>query len=428
MSEPAGQNDASASGSAAASAGAGLSVSDIKIGQIIGRFRIVTRLGKGVMGWVVRADDIALQRPVALKLLPAAGDDEAQRKRVEQAVREARSAAQLIHPGIVQIYEIAKAGGLTVIAMEVLEGGSLEELVKTEGKIYWRRALEFGIQAADALAYAHERGIIHRDLKPANMMLSDSGHCKLTDFGLARAEFRHSEAEGPKIAGTPHYMAPEVLEGNTGPQTDIFALGGVLWFLLAGEPPYDVKGLADVKRVGRQIKLADLRQRRPDVPAKAVEVIRRALEADPDERYVTAREFAAALLEAQYTAAAETPASRPEEQDKKKRRRGRREKPTKKNKASGPAEAPAAPVRVKRVSRLKWTFIGLMLGAAITGAAWGVTELVRPDPEPLIVPQGEPRPIESRDRGAAAPDAADDGQEQTGPPDEADDPPDSPQP
>jgi serine/threonine protein kinase len=289
-------------------------IADLKIGDRLGRFRVTGKLGRGSMGWVVRAQDITLKRAVALKLVPYKSDDEQQRTFGEQFIREARASAQLIHPGIVQIFEVGVDKGMIFIAMEILEGGTLEDIVGKDGAMDWQRAVKLCIQSADGLAYAHERGIVHRDIKPANIMLADSGHCKVTDFGLAHFDQAHGESDSPwKVVGTPLYMAPEAAKAKADARSDVFSLAGVLWFLLTGKPPFEIKHLADVLRVGKDIPLTPMRQLRQDLPPKLTKLLETALSHDAAFRHQSADDFGndlRQLLVAEDVAAAKPKANR----------------------------------------------------------------------------------------------------------------------
>ncbi len=262
-------------------------------GKRIGRFRIVRRIGRGAMGAVLLARDITLKREVALKLVPRKREDPKQRMWVEQFIREARSAAQLVHPHIVQIFEVGASSEFYYIAMEVVSNGTLEDLVRRHGPLECPEACELGAQAADALAYAHEQGVIHRDLKPANLLRTSRGHIKLADFGLVHVIDPDDQFDLPfKAIGTPYYMAPEMAEGRVSPQSDIFGLGAVVWYLLTGSPPFDLREAKDVMRVHVEIPLPDLRELRPDAPPALVAVLEKALAFDPADRHASAEQFA----------------------------------------------------------------------------------------------------------------------------------------
>jgi len=280
---------------------------ELKVGQKLGRFKVRGKLGQGAAGWVVRAEDMTLQRPVALKLLPFESQrDDSHRAAAEQFLGEARRAAQLVHPGIVQILEVGRTRDLVFIAMELLEGGTLEQKLEETGTLPWRRAVEWVIEASATLGYAHGRGVIHRDVKPSNLMLTETGHVKIMDFGLAYAELaaeadqadRQLGAPDKAVAGTPYFMAPEVIRATTSPRSDAFSMGATLWYLLTGKPPYDIRKLTDVARIGKDLRLGAFSEERPDVPAPIARVLGKALEPNPDARYADAAELAQALREA----------------------------------------------------------------------------------------------------------------------------------
>src|SRR5262245_46086187 len=197
----------------------------ISEGSRLGPYEILGPLGAGGMGEVYRARDPKLGREIAVKVLPAEiSEDAGRRQRFEQ---EARSASALNHPGIITIYDIGSEGGVTYIAMELVEGRPLRDLL-AEGPLPTRKILEIGAQAADGLSKAHAAGIVHRDLKPENLMISKDGFVKILDFGLAKLTETPSRGEsvlptavapptepGP-VMGTAGYMSPEQAGGQIG--------------------------------------------------------------------------------------------------------------------------------------------------------------------------------------------------------------------
>lgn len=215
----------------------------LEAGATLGKYRIVGHLGQGGMGTVFLAYDATLQRRLALKILKSADEDESSH---DLLLREARSASALNHPNICTIYEVGEENGRAYIAMEYIDGRPLCDLVDT-APLPLEDVLRYGIEAADALAHAHDRGIIHRDLKTGNAVVSSSGHLKIVDFGLAHragafspdASTVSEQSRSSVSAGTPYAMAPEQLRGkSTDARTDIWALGVLLYEILAAGRPF----------------------------------------------------------------------------------------------------------------------------------------------------------------------------------------------
>jgi serine/threonine-protein kinase len=266
-------------------------------GKRLGRFRLVALLGKGAMGKVFRAHDTTLDRHVALKTLPKIFKTSQFEIAAEQLIREARSAATIEHPHVVHIYEAGEYKGVHYIAMELLEGGTLHDLVKAVGQMDAVRACQLIAEAAEGLDHAHALGVVHRDIKPSNLMLTRGGRCKVVDFGLARVE----AASGKFVplgesVGTPQFLAPEVIQGQAATaQSDIYSLGVTLWFMLAGRAPF----VADSKHKTLQMQISsalpDIRQVRPDLPEGLVLALARAMAKRPEDRFDSAGQFAKAL-------------------------------------------------------------------------------------------------------------------------------------
>jgi serine/threonine protein kinase len=214
------------------------------IGQTLDHYRIESKLGEGGMGVVYEARDTHLDRPVAIKILPA--DKVADPGRKQRFVQEARAASALNHPNIVTIYDIRSQDGTDFIVMEHIKGRTLDQLIAAKG-MHPARALKYAVQIADAMAQAHGAGILHRDLKPSNIMVTDEGRAKLLDFGLAKLlepmdsladaitlGARPMTKEGA-VLGTAAYMSPEQAEGRpVDARSDIFSFGAVLYEILAG--------------------------------------------------------------------------------------------------------------------------------------------------------------------------------------------------
>ena len=269
-------------------------------GDRVGPYEIVEAIGAGGMGQVFRARDIRLNRDIALKTLsPAAVADPTRRERF---VREARAASALEHPHIAVIHEIGEADGVTFIAMELVRGEPLGEIV-TRGPIAPARALDLAIETAEALARAHEIGILHRDLKPANIMVTFEGHAKIIDFGIAKLLDRSSSeaetmtpgaaaTEAGAVIGTAAYMSPEQARGAPVDQrTDVFSLGTTFYEMLAGRPPFSRRSTVETMN-------AIIHDPLPSLPASlgsGVDDLRRILDKclakEPDDRYQGMRDL-----------------------------------------------------------------------------------------------------------------------------------------
>jgi serine/threonine-protein kinase len=269
-------------------------------GRTISRYELLERLGQGAMGVVWRARDRELLREVALKLLPA--DVVAEPLARATLLREARTASRLNHPNIATIYEVGEADGQVFIAMELVEGRPLRALIPPEG-MPGETAIRYGAQIARALAHAHSRHVVHRDLKSSNVMVTAGGDAKLLDFGLARTVVEAAAgktgtasvggASTGVIAGTPQYLAPELLEGGRpGPAGDIWALGVVLYEMCTGRMPFTSGHVAGVVTAILHSSPAPLPDR---INAGVRGVVMRCLAKDPAQRCPSAAEAAAAL-------------------------------------------------------------------------------------------------------------------------------------
>lgn len=273
-------------------------------GTRLGPYEIVALLGAGGMGEVYRARDARLDRIVAIKILPTAiAADSDQLRRFE---REARSASALNHPNIITIHELGQDGSTRYIAMELIEGQTLRELLRGGG-LPVRRVLEIATQVAEGLAKAHEAGIAHRDLKPENLMISKDGFVKILDFGLAKA----APAEGASaetsalsswetrpgmVLGTVQYMSPEQASGEALDfRSDQFSFGLVLYEMVTGKRAFVRKTPAEVLVAIMREQAEPVGAQNPDVPAPLCWAIERCMAKDPEKRYATTRDLAREL-------------------------------------------------------------------------------------------------------------------------------------
>jgi formylglycine-generating enzyme required for sulfatase activity len=249
------------------------------------------------MGHVYLAHDPHLDRDVAIKVLPRefAADEE----RVNRFLREARLAAKIQHPNTVIIHQVAVEDGLASIVMELLDGGSLEEIIAERGPMPWREATRAIRDAAAGLAAAHEIGLVHRDVKPANLMRTGKGVTKVVDFGLVRATEGNSQlTQQGMILGTPAYMAPEQWMGKEADaRADLYSLVCTYYYLLTGQPPYEAPSTPSLGYQHRYEPFPDPRKLVPDLPQAVCRVLARGAEKDPADRYQTAAELIAALDE-----------------------------------------------------------------------------------------------------------------------------------
>ncbi|MGA0122543.1 MAG: Stk1 family PASTA domain-containing Ser/Thr kinase [Gaiellales bacterium] len=254
-----------------------------------GRYRIVRRLGQGGMARVFLAQDESLHRPVAIKVLADRHSDDPHF--IERFQREARAAARLNHPNIVQVYDHAQVDGVSYIVQEYVEGETLKELIRREAPLEARRAITIALQILAALRVAHQQGVIHRDVKPQNILVQPDGKVKVADFGIASAG-ETEMTEAGSIVGTAQYLAPEQARGlAVGPPADLYAVGIVTYEMLSGRVPFE--GDAAVTVAMRHVQEAPepLGDRNPLVPADLESVVMRALAKDPRQRYQSADEM-----------------------------------------------------------------------------------------------------------------------------------------
>jgi eukaryotic-like serine/threonine-protein kinase len=265
-------------------------------GEVIAeRYELEELVGTGGMSTVYRARDQLLERYVALKVLhPHYADDE---EYVERFRREARSVAQLSHPHIVTVIDRGEDDGQQYIVFEYVDGENLKELIERTGPLPTRRAVEFALEIADALAFAHEHGLVHRDVKPQNVLITPDGDAKVTDFGIARSlEVEHGMTQTGTVLGTSNYLSPEQASGKpTTTSTDVYSLGVVVYELLTGDVPFPGENFVAIAMKHINELPPDLLDKRPDVPLRLAAAVDRAMEKDPDRRFATMDEFASEL-------------------------------------------------------------------------------------------------------------------------------------
>src|SRR5580693_6580145 len=265
----------------------------------IGRYRIEALLGTGAMGEVYRAHDPAIDRLVAIKVVrPELVAGSGGEQLLERFRREARAAGRRFHPNIVAIWDFGDDNGTPFLVMELVEGQSLDRLIKSSGTLPPVRSVSIITQVLSALGFAHTNGIVHRDIKPSNVMVLPGDQVKVADFGIARLEASEFTIVGD-LLGTPAYMAPEQLSG--GPidhRTDLFATGVILFEMLTGVIPFRGKSITEIMSFMERRGPEDLRALNPALPESLKLVIGKALAFDPATRYTSAAEFSAALHDA----------------------------------------------------------------------------------------------------------------------------------
>ena len=283
--------------------------SDPLLGQTLGEFEIVATIGHGGMGAVYKGFQRALNRFVAIKVLPEHLTSDA--AFIERFHREARAVAAVRHPNIIEVHTIGSERGYEFIAMEFVDGASLADLLRREGRLAPDRALELMKQVTSALAKAHAVGILHRDIKPANILLTSDGFAKVADFGLAKHEGVDVSvtATGASL-GTPLYMPPEVAQGKPADaRSDLYSLGATFYQAIAGKPPFD--GATPAELIIKHVNTPPppLHTLAPDCPAALCRIIHRLLSKNPAHRYSSAQKLLDALarIEARVVGGASVP-------------------------------------------------------------------------------------------------------------------------
>ena len=254
--------------------------------EFLGPYRIGEPLGRGGMGTVYSGKHEKTGQPVAVKLISESVSDEVKFRRRFDA--EIKSLQCLSHPGIVRIYGFGEEQGRLFYSMELVEGESLQKVIRREKRLEWRTTIDVAIQVCAALKHAHDIGVIHRDLKPANLVIGQQWDVKLVDFGIAKI-FGDSNTAAGSLLGTADYMAPEqATSEGISQRTDLYALGSVMYAMLAGRAPFTGKSVTQVISALQRDRPVPIDLIRPDLPQELVELIHQLLEKNPADRPPTA--------------------------------------------------------------------------------------------------------------------------------------------
>ncbi|HVN79592.1 MAG TPA: protein kinase, partial [Terriglobia bacterium] len=275
------------------------------LGHQLGSYQVLSLLGAGGMGVVYKARDTRLNRSVAVKVLPPDQLSDPERKR--RFIQEARAASALNHPNIITLHDIGSESGVDFVVMEYVAGKTLDQRIPRKG-MRLDEMLKLAIQMADALAAAHRAGIVHRDLKPGNVMVTEEGHVKVLDFGLAKltevergeGETRTLESltEQGMIIGTVSYMSPEQAEGKqVDARSDIFSFGAVLYEMVSGQKAFEGDSKMSTLAALLKQEPTPVSQRVPGIPQDLEKIINRCLRKDPARRFQTMADLKVALLE-----------------------------------------------------------------------------------------------------------------------------------
>jgi hypothetical protein len=267
---------------------------DELVGKTLGGYHVLRKIGQGGMGSVYVAEQVSLKREVALKVLSE--KFVADSAFVDQFLNEARAAGQLNHPNVVQVYDVGKEQGRYFFSMEFVPGGAIEDRIKGAKSAEWSEALNWFLDATNALIFARKRGILHRDVKPDNLMLAEDGSAKLCDLGLAKkSESADLLAQG--IIGTPHYLSPETIrrKNDIDHRTDLYSLGCTFYRILAGENPYPAKTVKDILLGHLNKPVPRVTDRKADVPKDLSDAVYKLMQKEPADRFENADDLYTAL-------------------------------------------------------------------------------------------------------------------------------------
>lgn len=266
------------------------------VGQEIGKYKIVGKLGKGGMGEVYRGEDSRLGRSVAVKVLPPSAVGGSNRRLVERFFREARAAAQVVHENIVQVYDMGEDKGFHYIVMQCVDGGSLQDLVR-KGALSTEQVIDLILQSAQGLASAEEKQIVHRDIKPSNILVTTDGVAKIADFGLAKNVGTDSNLTySGQVLGTPHFMSPEQCEGApTDSRADVYSLGATFYFSLTRRYPFNGETALSVMLKHKTEALVPPTELETAIPEGISRIVQKMMAKPLGDRYQSFKEVLADL-------------------------------------------------------------------------------------------------------------------------------------
>ncbi len=263
----------------------------------IGKYKIIGELGKGAMGIVYKGIDPDINREVAIKLIrfDMVSEDSEKEDAARRFIREAQSAGNLEHPNIITIYEVGREDNQTFIVMQYVDGESVKQAISAGKRFSPVEVVDLMMCLCDALELAHQNKIVHRDIKPGNILLDKQGRPYLVDFGVARMEMSTMTQSGT-IVGTPSYMSPEQIQGiRVDARADIFSLGVIIYEMLTGKRPFEGDHITTIVYKIMNEEPTNIREMKRDLPEGFEQVIKKALEKDPNKRYQSCKELAADL-------------------------------------------------------------------------------------------------------------------------------------
>ena len=263
---------------------------------LVNRYEIIQKIGLGGMATVYKARDMILNRFVAVKILRDEFTTDAEF--IKRFNVEAQAAASLNHPNIVGVYDVGKDDNLYYIVMELIKGKTLKEIIDIDGMLPWKWSVNVAIQIASALEVAHRNNIIHRDIKPHNIIITEDGVAKVTDFGIAKAVSNSTITAFGSTLGSVHYFSPEHAKGGiTDAKSDLYSLGVVLYEMLTGKVPFDADTPVSIALKHMQEAPIPPREVNPNIPSGLDDIIMKAMQKDPNDRYASASEMLQDLRE-----------------------------------------------------------------------------------------------------------------------------------